>query len=337
MKNYKNITSLNNHKHNISSLPSWAQELISQLMSRIDELEAQIAKNSSNSSKPPSSNGFKRPPKSERGRSGKKPGAQKGHVGKTLEQVQKPDHIITHSPRSCASCGHILKNEEGTSIEKRQVFDLPEPKVEVTEHRIEVKKCPCCGETSKGVFPESVTAHTQYGKRIQALSAYFSHQHFLPFDRLSQMFKDIFRIDISPGTCANIDYRLFKRLKTFENSLKEHLINSQVLHFDETGMRCNKRMYWTHVASSEKATFFGMHIKRGRDAINAFNILSKFKGIAIHDHWFPYFSYKHIQHGLCNAHHLRELTFVYEHEKEAWAKDMKEFRECLQKGCFVKC
>ncbi|MFT4553643.1 MAG: transposase [Chlamydiales bacterium] len=202
---------------------------------------------------------------------------------------------------------------------------MPEPKIEVTEHQIEAKRCPCCGDISKGSFPGNVTAYTQYGDRIQALAAYFSHQHFLPFDRLSQMLNDIFGIAISPGTCVNIDRRLFEKLEVFEVNLKAHLVASQVLHFDETGMRCEKKLHWIHVASSEVATFFGIHTKRGKEAINAFDILSEFQGTAIHDHWFPYFTYKHIQHGLCNAHHLRELTFIYEHEKEDWAKEMKGF------------
>lgn len=214
---------------------------------------------------------------------------------------------------------------QGAVVNKRQVFDLPEPKVEVTEHRVEKKTCPCCGEISKGCFPENIKGPVQYGERVQALAAYFAHQHFLPFDRLAQMFSDIFGIGISPGTCANVDRRLFDKLEVFEVNLKAHLTASKVLHFDETGMRCNKKLHWIHVASSEAATFYGIHSKRGREAIEEFSILPKFHGTAVHDHWFPYFAYNHVKHGLCNVHHLRELTFVYEHEKEGWAKEMKEF------------
>jgi transposase len=293
-------------------------------MQRVQDLEAQIAKNSSNSGKPPSSDGLKKPPKttSQRGKSGRKPGGQNGHQGRTLEQVDKPDHVVTYSPAACEGCGHSLLDVEGASVETRQVFDLPEPKVEVTEHRIELKICPCCGGAAKGEFPENVTAPVQYGERVQALAAYFAHQHFLPFERLSQMFEDIFGIGISPATCANVDRKLFVRLDSFEANLKSHLIASKVLHFDETGMRCKKKLHWIHVASSEKATFYGIHSKRGKEAIDEFGILPDFQGTAIHDHWFPYFAYTQVKHGLCNAHHLRELTFVNEHEKEEWAKEM---------------
>ena len=184
-----------------------------------------------------------------------------------------------------------------------------------------------CGELielAKGKFPENVTAPVQYGERVQALAACFAHQHFLPFERLSQMFEDIFGIGISPATCANVDRKLFARLESFEANLKAHLIASKVLHFDETGMRCKKKLHWIHVASSDVATFYGIHAKRGKGAIDEFGILPEFQGTAIHDHWFPYFAYTQVKHGLCNAHHLRELTFVHEHEKEEWAKEMKE-------------
>lgn len=326
---------------NLNSLPQWAQELIQQLIARnreldarvrelearVRELEAQIAKNSSNSGKPPSSDGLKKPlkTKSQRGKSGWKPGGQNGHQGRTLKQVDTPDHIVTHAPPTCEGCGHSLANVEGTSVERRQVFDLPEPKVEITEHRIEAKICPCCGGCAKGAFPDNVAAPVQYGERVQALAAYFSHQHFLPFDRLSQMFEDIFGIGISPATCVNVDHKLFAQLESFEINLKAHLLASNVLHFDETGMRCKKKLHWIHVASSEAATFYGIHAKRGKEAIDEFGILPEFQGTAIHDHWFPYFAYAQVKHGLCNAHHLRELTFVYEHEKEEWAKEMMEF------------
>lgn len=334
MSNVYQNPSIEPQQQDLDSLPAWAKELIQQLIAknnileaRVRELEAQVAKNSSNSGKPPSSDGLKKPQKtkSQRGTSGKKPGGQSGRAGKTLEQVPEPDHIIIHSPEVCGSCNQSLDEIKGASVERRQVFDLPEPKVEVTEHRVESKICPCCGEMSKGSFPETVTAYTQYGERVQALAAYFSHQHFLPFDRLSQMFSDIFGIEISPGTCVNIDRRLYEKLESFEINLKAHLIASQVLHFDETGMRCEKKLHWIHVASSEFATFFGIHAKRGKGAIEAFEILPEFEGTAVHDHWFPYFAYQNVQHGLCNAHHLRELTFVFEHEKEDWAKEMKDF------------
>jgi transposase len=156
--------------------------------------------------------------------------------------------------------------------------------------------------------------------RVRALAAYFEHQHLIPFERISQIFEDIYGISLSPGSCHNADKRLFQNLEIFETNLKAYLLACKVLHFDETGIRCEKKLHWVHVTSSATATFYGIHHKRGQEALNDFNILPKFGGVAIHDHWFPY--YKQVKHGLCHAHHLRELKYVFEQEKEEWAQKM---------------
>lgn len=301
------------------------QVRIQQLEARVQDLENRLSKNSSNSSKPPSSDGLKKKkPKSQRGKSGKKPGGQQGHVGKGLAQVENPDVIVTHTPSNCDGCGSGLRAVTGFCAEKRQVFDMPQPKVEVTEHRVEEKRCPCCGVINRALFPENIRGPVQYGERVQALAAYFAHQHFIPVDRLCQIFEDIFGIALSPGTCSNVDEKLFQRLESFERSLKTYLLAARILHFDETGMRCEKKLHWVHVASSQWATLYTIHSKRGQKAMDAANILPEFKGIAVHDHWFPYFAYEQIIHALCNTHHLRELTFIHEQEKEDWARQMKD-------------
>ena len=308
----------------VQSYIRFLETSLQQLQIRVQELEARLAKNSSNSGKPPSSDGLKRLPKSERTRSGKKPGGQQGRVGKNLMKVESPDHVEIHTSMSCQGCGFNLNHVSGSCVEARQVFDIPKPVVEVTEHRAEEKKCPCCGCVSRGVFPEGVKAPVQYGERVQALAAYFSHQHFIPVERLGQIFEDVFGIGLSPGTCANIDEKLFKNLRVFEAGLKAYLVAERILHFDETGMRCEKKLYWVHIAASETAALYMIHPKRGQEAMDEMGILPQFHGIAVHDHWFPYFSYEQVMHGLCNAHHMREFTFIYEQEKEEWAKRMKD-------------
>ena len=300
------------------------QASIQRLEARVHELEARLSKDSSNSSKPPGSDGLKKKTKSLRGKSDKKPGAQQGHVGKGLAQVGTPDLIVTHIPSNCHGCGLNLSQVDGTCFEKRQVFDIPQPKIEVTEHQALEKKCPCCGELTIGVFPEHIRGPVQYGEHVQALTAYFAHQHFIPVDRVCQIFEDVFGIAISPGTCSNVNESLFRRLESFENNLKTCLLTARVLNFDETGMRCEKKLCWVHVASSQLATLYTIHAKRGKEAMDEAGILPLFQGIGIHDHWFPYFTYEQITHGLCNAHHLRELTFIHEQEKEDWAKRMKD-------------
>lgn len=305
------------------ALPESIRAYIRYLEARIHELEIRLSKNSSNSSKPPSSDGLKRKPKSQRGKSGKKPGGQQGRVGKGLAQVQNPDVVVTHTPTSCNECGSSLNATDGFCVEKRQVFEIPQPKVEVTEHRVEEKKCPCCGCVNRADFPDTVRGPVQYGERVQALVAYFSHQHFIPVERVCQIFEDIFGTPISAGTCSSVDEKLFRNLESFESGLKTYLLAARVLHFDETGMRCEKKLHWVHVASSQMATLYTIHAKRGQEAMDAAGILPHFHGFAVHDHWYPYFSYTAI-HALCNAHHLRELTFVHEQEQEEWAKRMKD-------------
>lgn len=300
------------------------QVRIQQLEVRVHELEARLSKNSSNSSKPPGSDGLKKKPKSLRGKSDKKPGAQKGHVGRCLAQVNNPDLVVIHTPANCHGCGLNLSQVDGVCAEKRQVFDIPQPKIEVTEHRAMEKQCPFCRELSRGLFPENVMGPVQYGERVQALAAYFAHQHFIPVDRVCQIFEDVFGVTISPGTCSNIDVKLYRQLESFEKGLKTYLLTARVLHFDETGIRCEKKLRWVHVASSQLATLYTIHAKRGQEAMDEADILPRFQGIGIHDHWFPYFAYEQMTHGLCNAHHLRELTFIHEQEKEEWAGRMKD-------------
>lgn len=295
-----------------------------ELRARVHELEARLSKNSSNSSKPPGSDGLNKTPKNTRDKSDKKPGAQQGHVGKGLSQMATPDVIIVHTQAKCQGCGLELELIDGACVEKRQVFDIPQPKIVVTEHQSLGKQCPCCGELNRGSFPEDIKGPVQYGERVQALTAYFAHQHFIPVDRVCEIFEDIFGVAISPGTCSNIDKKLFEQLESFESSLKTYLLAARVLHFDETGMRCEKKLRWVHVASSQLATLYTIHAKRGQEAMDEAGILPEFLGTGVHDHWFPYFAYKQITHSLCNAHHLRELTFIHEQEEEDWAKQMKD-------------
>ncbi len=300
------------------------QARIQQLEARVHELEARLSKNSSNSSKPPGSDGFKKKTKSLRGTTDKKQGAQQGHIGRGLAQVSNPDQIVTHVPSNCQGCGCNLQYINGACAEKRQQFDIPPIEVEVTEHQVFEKQCPCCGEKSRGSFPDNIKGPVQYGEKIQALAVYFTHQHFIPIERLCQIFEDIFGLPISPGTCSNIDEKLYRHLDSFEQGLKAYLLAARVLHFDESGMRCEKKLHWVHVASSNSATLYTIHAKRGKEAMDEAGILPNFQGKGVHDHWFPYFSYAQMQHGLCNSHHLRELTFVHEQEKEEWAKQMKD-------------
>lgn len=288
---------------------------------RIKHLEDQLAKNSQNSSKPPSSDGYKKPdPKSLRGKSGKKPGGQPGHPGFGLEQRNEVDEKIIHSVERCSGCDASLENVVA-SYECRQFFDIPPLKVNVTEHRVEQKICSSCGLKNQGVFPEGVEQPTQYGSRIKALITYLNQYQLLPYGRLAEFFADVFSHRLSKGTLVKTVKRCFKRLATTEEVIKQLLQKAPCLHADESGLRVLKKLHWCHVASTDQLTFYGIHPKRGGDAIQAMNILPNYQGTLIHDHFDPYFSLDCL-HALCNAHHLRELIFIAEQHQQEWAKHL---------------
>jgi len=308
------------------------QEQVQILTQRVKQLEEQINKNSHNSSKPPSSDGLKKPkPKSLRKRSGKKRGGQKGHKGHTLEKAEEPDLVVPLSVLSC-NCRADLSNVPVHSYDCRQVFELPEPQLEVIEYKSEIKICPTCGQIAKAPFPEGVNAPVQYGARFRGMLVYMQNQHFIPADRLSQLVSDLYGTSVSVATILDASRRSYSNLAPFEEDLINTLIDSKVLHADESGVRTAKKLYWLHSASTESLTFYGVHQKRGTLAMDHFNILPNFKGRLIHDFWKPYLHYD-CDHGLCNAHHLRELVFLFEQQEQAWAKKM--FDLLLEMNNFV--
>jgi len=295
------------------------QEQVRILTKRVIQLEEQISKNSQNSSKPPSSDGINKPnPKSLRKRSGKKHGGQKGHKGHSLQKAEKPDIIIPLKVTTCSCCTD-LSHEPVVNYDCRQVFEIPEPKLDVTEYRSEMKICPQCGQTTKAPFPESVNAPVQYGPRFRGLLVYLQNQHFIPADRLSQLISDLYGSSVSVATILDASARSYNNLAPFEENLIDGLADSKVLHADESGVRTVKKLYWLHSASTESLTFYGVHEKRGKEAMDHFQILPNFKGHLIHDFWKPYLNYD-CNHGLCNAHLLRELTFIFEQQGQIWAK-----------------
>lgn len=315
-------------------------DIILTLQQRVEYLESQLKKNSRNSSKPPSSDGLKKPkPKNLRKSNGRKSGGQPGHAGHTLKRVDHPDQIIPLMVTSC-TCGaqSSLTDLPVLKYEYRQVFELPVPKLEVTEYRAEIKRCPACGKTVKASFPHNVKAPAQYGPRFQAFLVYLHHQQLLPANRISQLCCDLFRQHVSEAVLFKATQNCYKHLENFETQIIKLLQNVLVLHVDESGSRVFGKLHWLHSASTEHLTFYGVHQKRGNDATNQFNILPHFKGCAVHDFWKPYLNYD-CDHGLCNAHHLRELKFLFEEQHQTWARemsdlllDMKAFTEKLKKG-----
>ena len=305
------------------------REQVETLQVQVKTLQDQIAKNSRNSSKPPSSDGFNKPaPRSLRKRGERKPGGQPGHPGQTLKQVKKPDHITVHPVEQCQHCGRSIADEPASDCKKRQVFDIPPlPKIEVTEHQAEIKKCPHCNHVNNAEFPEDVKAPVQYGSRLKALAVYLMDYQLLPYQRTREFFNDIFSQEISEGTLVNISNTCFDLLDDPVEQVRQQLITSPVVNFDETGTSLNGKKHWLHVAATKLLTFYQIHKKRGSEAIDVIGILPYFEGRAIHDFWKPYLSYD-CRHGFCGSHLLRELIFLHEQQQQHWAKKMLD---CLLK------
>jgi transposase len=281
-------------------------------------LERRLGLNSSNSGKPPSSDGLKKPARvsSLREPSDKKTGGQKGHPGETLRRTATPDVTIDHYPHSCATCGGALTVEMATDHVARQVFDLPEPQpLMVTEHRAYRCCCAACGTQTRAAFPEGVAAPVQYGKRIGAFVLYLLHYQLLPEKRLAELMAHLFGMHLVTATIARISQDCAQRFQSFADAVRDHVAAAPVKHMDETGLRIGGKTQWLHIASTVLLTFYRVSPRRG-------SLLAHVTGIVVHDHWKPYYTLKGVLHALCNAHHLRELKALIEIEKEDWAGKM---------------
>lgn len=292
---------------------------------RIHDLEVKSKKNSQNSSKPPSTDGFNRPPRSLRKKTGKKSGGQPGHQGKTLQMVDQPDDTIIHAPENCSQCGHDLHDVEPIKTEQGQVHDIPPVKLVVTAHLRHHKVCPCCQSQEKGEFPEGVRPGAQYGPSLKSKAVYFQYAQFVPSERTAEIFSELFETQISEGSLLNFLNEASEQLEPVEQKIKETLIESPRLHLDETGMRVLRKLYWVHVASNAFLTYYFHHAKRGQKAIDAIDILPQFKGVAIHDCWASYLSYDNCLHALCLVHISRELKGLWENTKQSWVRRMLNF------------
>ncbi len=298
---------------------------VEELQAQVKALEDQRAKNSRNSSKPPSTDGFNKPkpkPKSLRPKGKRKSGGQKGHAGQTLEMTDAPDQVVVHRVDRCDGCGGGLCDESPQRVQRRQVFDVPPLRLEVTEHQAETKACPRCGQVNAAAFPPEVKAPVQYGPGVKGMAVYLMGYQLLPYERTQELFRDLFSCELSEGTLVNFTQSCSKRLEEPVERIAEQLTSSAVVHFDETGCYALGARQWLHVASSPTLTYYAIHPKRGSEATDTIGILPDFKGRAIHDCWQPYFQYD-CDHGLCNAHHLRELIFLHEQQGQVWAQDMK--------------
>lgn len=296
------------------------QEQVKALQDAVKQLQSKLNKNSHNSSKPPSSDGLNKPaPKSLRV-AGKKPtGGQHGHTGSTLRQATQPDKIVVHSvPDQCQACRQELPFAYVN--ETRQVFDLPVLQFEVTEHHAMQAIC-ACGHVHTAEFPAGVNAAVQYGPRAQAAMVHLNQNHAVSVQRTTALMNDFFGLPVSQATVLKAAMASAGILQPTVDAIGQGAVSAEVLHADETGLRVAKKLYWLHVLATDTLTWMGCHPKRGGEAFESLALLGQFKGVLVHDGWLPYKALQ-CQHALCNAHHLRELTYLLEELDQAWADDM---------------
>ena len=302
------------------------REQVASLTAIVQELQARLAKDSNNSSKPPSSDGLRKKPapKSQRpSNTGKRSGGQPGHRGTTLRMQDAPDHTVDLAPGACTGCGASLSDVPADGFERRQVFDLPKKMaLESTEYRSLRKACPGCGQVHQGQFPESVTQPVQYGERIRAMGVYLTCYQLLPLDRTTQILADLYGASFCEGTLQSAQEECKAVVTPIYGDIKRAITEADYAFFDETGQRVAGKLHWLHVACTSTLTYYSTQPKRGRGAIDAIGILSDFKGCASHDGWKPYQRYP-CDHALCNAHHLREFDFQREQHGQIWAARMK--------------
>ena len=307
-------------KEAMRSNPDAVVDLILRLEKRIEELEARLGMNSRNSSKPPSSDGLNKPaPKSLRKKSERTRGGQFGHEGKTLEQVQHPDQSHELKLERCPNSGIVLDETQIVGTIKRQVFDLPTPKLEVTQYTAYIYQLDN-GEQVHVDFPQGVNNAVQYGFRFQAWLVYLSDYQMIPLRRIRSMCADLFGYSVSEATIVAARERCADNLERFMEITGERLRNAEVLHADETGMRVDNKTVWLHSLSNAEYTLYHIDPKRGYDAIERMGILKDYSGWLVHDFWPAYFKLL-CNHAMCNQHIVRELTYF--EEKYSWAAKMK--------------
>jgi transposase len=300
---------------------------------RISELESRLRQSPRNSSRPPSSEGLGKPaPRSLRKKTGRKPGGQDGHPGQTLAQVARPDREEQHEPACCGGCGAGLAGRPVTGVERRQVFDLPPARVQVTEHQLIERECGC-GYRTRAAAPEGADAPVQYGPRVAAVIIYLYAGQFLSKKRTAQALGELFGIPLSDGTVAALTARAAGKLGGFLERVRENITAGAVAGFDETGFRVAGRLHWVHCARTGRYTLLMVHPRRGTQAMEAMGILPSFAGIAVHDAWAPYDTYSGADHQLCCAHALRELQAVSDSEPDGgwcWASQAAEALTTMQ-------
>jgi len=311
------------------------REQISALSAQVKSLRDQLAKDSHNSHLPPSSDRFVRKPKSLRQKSEKPSGGQPGHEGSSLRWSSTPDEVVEHHVEQCEACQQDLQAIAVCHVERRQVVDVPAPRLIVREYRAEQKQCPLCQHITAAPFPHEAAAPIQYGPTLAAIAVYLTQQQLVPLARACEVLRDLLGVQMSEGTLCELTQKCAAQLVPVEQQIKDALTQAQVIHQDETGLRVAGKRHWVHVTCTPTLTHYQVQKSRGQAALEAIGILPAFTGISIHDGWASYFLYP-CAHACCNVHLMRELAFLAEEHGCLWAADLKslllDMKEATQQG-----
>lgn len=291
--------------------------LIERLEARVAELERELGRHSGNSSLPPSrdnaearaARAARRQAKRDKGK--RAPGKQPGDPGAHLAQVADPDQVVVHEPPTCQGCGAGLADAPVSGRERRQVFDLPERRREVTEHVAERRRCSCGCETA-APFPREATAPAAWGARVRAYALYLMNRQLIPVERTAEILADLLGAPVSTGWLAGLAAEAADGLGGFIDDLGDRVADEDVVHVDETGARVAGVKWWFHVACTALFTLLGVHRRRGVAATDELGVLPRVRGTLVHDRWAPYWRYTQAAHAICNAHILRDLAAVAE-------------------------
>jgi len=306
------------------------EEKIEVMARTIAALEKKLGRNSQNSSMPPSSDTFAKPAREEspnrkaRRAMGRKPGKQPGAPGSHLAQVDDPTEVVPHRPETCSCCGADLSAAALVGEEVRQVFEIPTPKIVVTEHRVYKLRC-ACGEMNEGSFPPEARAPATYGPRVRAFGLYLMARQHLPFERAAEAMADLLGVECSTGFLDDCYKEGASALDAFLDEVRRQIRASAVVHFDETPTRVKKAKHYFHVASTELLTLLHADVTRGLDAVERVGVLPGYTGTAVHDRLGMYFNYTDARHGVCGAHLIRNLASVAGVWDQAeWAQAMAD-------------
>lgn len=289
-------------------------------------MEKKTSKNSKNSSKPSSQTD-----KDES--SADDPSGSKSKGKKENKQASKnmsvTETVTISAVTICDKCGEDLSNIDSHACERRTKIDIVFEKV--IEHvDAEIKHCPTCAETVKAQFPSDMSGPLQYGSGLKAYIINMLVCQMVSLNRVQKLVHALIGVTIAEATMLSYIMLLHKALESWEIASREKLLQYKAINVDETSLRVDKKNTWIHVYSSGDITLKFLHPKRGKQAIDDFNIIPRYGGSIIHDCWASYLSYDNCGHGLCGSHLLRELTFAVESNSYSWAANIKRL---LQKTC----